>query len=97
MSFSMDQYVELPGRLFGQSLETLAALVQHYSTFWPQDCATCQILEVSGIVVRVRVTNDEKADIELIRRLEEDEREAAELLDTMLGVNSDGLSIHMEA
>lgn len=42
-------------------------------------------------------TNDERADIELIRRLEEDEREAAKLVDTMLGANRDGLSTHMEA
>ena len=48
-------------------------------------------------LLRRGVTDDEKADIELIRRLEEDEREAAKLVDTMLGANSDGLSTHMEA
>ena len=48
-------------------------------------------------LLRRGVTDDERGDIELIRRLEEDEREAAKLVDSMLGANSDGLSTHMEA
>ena len=48
-------------------------------------------------LLRRGVTDDERADIELIRRLEEDEREAAKLVDSMLGANTDGLSTHMEA
>ena len=34
---------------------------------------------------------------EVIRRVEKEEREAAELIGTICGANSDGLSAHMEA
>lgn len=41
--------------------------------------------------------SDTRGGFEVIRRVEEEEREAAELIGTICGANSDGLSTHMEA
>lgn len=44
-----------------------------------------------------RIITKHEGSFETIRRVEEEEREAAKLIDTLSGANSDGLSTHMEA
>lgn len=46
---------------------------------------------------KVRIITRHEGGFDVIRRGEEQEREAAELIGIICGANSDGLSKHMEA